>query len=78
MTEAEKQRLDRIASQHQGPRSRTQNLNRHFDNLEEFGAIGKPVATPATCTRCGGAHSLSRCPWPACQKDFSNNATPGG
>lgn len=50
MTEAEMKRLDRIAGQQHGPRTRTQNLNRYLDNLEEFGAIGKPLASKTPLT----------------------------
>ena len=25
--------------------------------------------TSAECTRCGGQHTLSRCPWPAAYKE---------
>lgn len=52
-----------------GPRTRTQNLNRYLDNLEEFGAIGKPLAaeitrSPGRCLGCG--HQLGQPHAPGC------------
>lgn len=59
MTEAEKQKLDRIASRFRGPRTHAENLRRHLENLDP--GISR---APTCCTGCGqqqGAPHLVGC-----------------